>query len=333
MVPTHVLGIDVAKATLACALLPASLPPIGARERATTCTVDNTPAGIATLQTWLGAHVGTVAVHVCLEATSTYGTAVATALHAAGYAVSVLNPRLTHAFVTSEGVRGKSDPLDAGGLARYGREKRPRLWTPLSPARATLQALVRRLAHLQALRQQEMNQAETATTDWERTSITTVVTALAAEEAALTQQLQTLVTADPALAREVALLCSIPGIGVCTAWRLLAEWGDRLYTCTPRQLAAYAGLTPRDWQSGTSVQRPARLCKRGNARLRHALYFPALTALRFNPVLQTFAARLHAAGKPRMAVVGAVMHKLLRIAVGVVQSGCPFDPQRHQAPA
>ena len=332
MLPTHVLGIDVAKATLACALLPAALPPAARRERALACTVPNTPQGVARLQAWLTVHAGP-AVHVCVEATSTYGEAVTAALHAAGYAVSVVNPRRTHAFAESDGLRGKTDPLDAIGLARFCREKRPRLWTPPSPTRVALQALVRRLDHLQAMRQQEANQAETAEEDWERASIATVVAALEAEEAALTRQLRALVAADARLTQEVALLCSIPGVAERTAWRLLAELGDRLATCTPRQLAAYAGLTPRPWQSGTSVKGAPRLSKRGNSRLRRALFYPALTALRHNPRLRTFAQRLRAAGKAPMAVVGAVMHKLLKIAVAVVQSGRPFDPHFNSATA
>jgi transposase len=295
MLPTHVLGLDVAKATLACALLPAAPPPAGTRERAVIHTVPNTPAGHAALLAWVPPEVRP-SLHVCLEATSTYGDAVAAALHEAGLTVSVVNPRLTRAFAESEGLRGKTDPLDAVALARFCREKRPRPWTPPTPARQSVQTLVRRVEHLQALRQQEANQAETATTTWETASITAVLNALDAQITALTQALRELVAADEVLPQEVALLCSIPGVGEHTAWRLLAELGDRLHTCTPRQLAAYAGLTPRPWQSGSSVQGAPRLCKRGNARLRKALFYPALAALRWNPVLRAFAARLRAAG-------------------------------------
>lgn len=328
MLTTHVLGIDVAKATLACALLPAALPPAGTREQAVIRTVPNTSAGHAALLAWLPPHI-IPTLHVCLEATSTYGEEVAAALHTAGITVSVVNPRLTRAFAESDGLRGKTDPLDAAALARFCREKRPRRWMPPSPKRHNLQSLVRRLEHLQALRQQEANQAETATTAWENASIAAVITAIDAQHADLTQTLRELVAADAILTQEVALLCSIPGIGELTAWRLLAELGDRLDTCTPRQLAAYAGLTPRPWQSGTSVHGVPRLSKRGNARLRTALFYPALTAIRHNPVISVFATRLRAAGKARMAVVGAVMHKLLKIAVAVVQTGRPFQADFH----
>jgi transposase len=69
-----------------------------------------------------------------------------------------------------------------------------------------------------------------------------------------------------------------------------------------------------------------RLSKIGNARLRKALHLPAVVAMRYNPILRTFAQRLLERGKPKMAVVGAVMRKLLHQAYGVLKHGQPFDP-------
>src|SRR5256714_6880486 len=92
--------------------------------------------------------------------------------------------------------------------------------------------------------------------------------------------------------------------------------------------AAYAGLAPRQYRSGTSVRKRTRLSKAGNARLRKALYLPALTAIRFNPLVGVFYERLVAAGKAKMAAVGACMRKLLMIAYGVLKSRTPFDPSR-----
>jgi transposase len=63
----------------------------------------------------------------------------------------------------------------------------------------------------------------------------------------------------------------------------------------------------------SSVRRRTRLSKAGNARLRKSLYLPTLTAIRFNPLLRGFFARLVAAGKPRMRAVGACMRKLVMI--------------------
>ncbi|UBF29097.1 transposase [Kovacikia minuta CCNUW1] len=93
-------------------------------------------------------------------------------------------------------------------------------------------------------------------------------------------------------------------------------------------LAAFAGVTPQEHQSGTSVQGKTRLCKIGSLRLRKVLYFPALNLIRRCPQIQAFRDRLLAAGKTKMQVVGAVMHKLIRIIYGVLHSRQPFDPTK-----
>src|SRR5439155_25078022 len=97
----------------------------------------------------------------------------------------------------------------------------------------------------------------------------------------------------------------------------------------PAQRApASAGLPPRETRSGTTVHKRTRLSKAGNARLRKALYLPALTATRFNPLVAAFYTRLVEAGKAKMAALGACMRKLLMIAYGVLKSRTPFDPSK-----
>jgi transposase len=103
-------------------------------------------------------------------------------------------------------------------------------------------------------------------------------------------------------------LTSIPGIGAQTAAVLLAEIGRvedyqsaRLLGATHAegtsarlhpQLAAYAGLTPSERSSGTSIHGKTRLSCTGNVRLRKALYLPAVVAMRYNHVLTAFSERL-----------------------------------------
>ena len=99
---------------------------------------------------------------------------------------------------------------------------------------------------------------------------------------------------------------------------------DRLPSA--QSAAAYCGLSPREYTSGTSVRKRTRQSKAGNPRLRKALFLPAQTAVRFNPLLRGFFARLVAAGKPRMQAIGACMRKLLMIAYGVLKNRAPFDP-------
>ena len=118
---------------------------------------------------------------------------------------------------------------------------------------------------------------------------------------------------------------SIPGISLITAAKFLAEVPDVRTFPRASQLAAYAGLCPRQHLSGTSVRKKPHLSKTGNSYLRTAFYMPALAAMRCNPIIQAFVRRLQERGKNSMTIVGAVMRKLLHIAYGVLKTGKPFD--------
>ena len=81
----------------------------------------------------------------------------------------------------------------------------------------------------------------------------------------------------------------------------------------------------REFRSGTTVGKRTRLSKAGNARLRKALFLPTQTAVRFNPLLKGFFARLVDAGKPKMQAVGACIRKRVMICYGVLKNRKPFD--------
>jgi transposase len=84
-----VLGIDIAKAKFDVVLL----TPDGKRRRK---ACPNTPVGFEELVAWLRRH-HVARVHATLEATGTYGEALATWLHDAGHCVSVVNPAVIEA--------------------------------------------------------------------------------------------------------------------------------------------------------------------------------------------------------------------------------------------
>lgn len=322
----YVLGIDIAKATFDVALLPMAPAASSARERPRTRQFANTPAGRAALCAWLP--VAPARLQACLEATSTYGLALAETLRTAGCVVSVVNPYPVKHFAHAELQRSKTDRIDAGVLARFCRSQRPAAWTPPTPTQRQLQGLIRRLDDVQQLRQQEMNRLQVpGLLPAVHASLQRVLDALAAEQAALEAALTALVAADPALAAQVALVTTIPGIGVRTALAVLAELGDVTRFRSAREVAAYAGLVPAQRTSGTSVRGKPHLSKCGAGSLRRRLYLPALTARRWNPRLRAWADTLAARGKAPMAIIGAVMHKLLRIIFGVLRSQTPYQEQ------
>jgi len=317
----NVLGIDVSKGKFDGALRRADGT---GRSRA----FANTKAGFEQLEVWLE-KLGVGKVQACLESTGTYGLALAEYLHSKGHVVSVVNPACIKAFADSELSRAKTDKVDAKLIARFCVAMKPTPWSPPAPEVSQLQGLVRRLESLQGMVQQERNRREApGISEPVRASLERTVELLQEELEQVRQQLADYIDSHPQLKQRRDLLCSIPGIGETTAARLLSEMSGIEFG-RARQLAAYAGLVPSPRESGTSVRRKARLSKRGNARLRRALYWPAIVAMRHNPILRPFAERLLAAGKPKLVVIAAVMRKLLHLAFGVLKHQRPFDPNYH----
>lgn len=315
------LGIDVSKKTLDAALL----NPSEATRRPRHKVFANTPRGHQQMLEWL-AQNEVVQVHACLEATGTYGEGIARALHEAGHKVSLVNPMLIRAFGQSQLSRTKTDKADTQLIARFCAMHQPAVWTPPTPEMAQLQALVRRLEALDEMRVMEENRLESGVSSEEVcASLHEHIAYLQVQIEKTRRQIKDHIDQNPTLKSQRDLLLSIPGIGDTTAALLLGEVNVAQFE-SARQVAAFAGLVPRHRQSGTSVRGRSRLSKAGSSRLRKGLYFPALTALRFNPLIRALGLRLSAKGKSKMLVLGAAMRKLLHIAFGVLKSGRPFDP-------
>ena len=149
-----------------------------------------------------------------------------------------------------------------------------------------MQALARRLDSLREMRGMEANRLDAAATGAVRESLAGHLAYLDEQIARTGKMIRSHIDPHPGLRAQRDLLLSIPGIGETTAAKLLAELMDvKLYE-SARQLAAFAGLTPQLHESGSSVRRRARLSKAGAPRLRKALYFPTVVAMRSQPTRQ-----------------------------------------------
>ena len=293
------LGIDVAKAKLDCALM---LPNGKYRNKS---GIANTPKGFAELSHWLEAHQ-VRQVHVCMEATGIYWEGIAEHLSNAGHRVSVVNPFQIKSFANACLVRSKTDKIDARLIARFCAERHPEPWQAPSASEQTLKALVLRLEALQAMRVQEINRAEVAR-DAVRNDIVAHIDWLDGQIKELLQKIRRHIDNDPDLKGKRDLLDSIPGVGEHTIALLLAFCIHPGRFGNARQAAAFAGLDPRQHESGSSVHGKPRLSKIGHCVLRKELYMPAMVTLYKTQWGQMFRQRLAAAGKAPMLIIGAVM--------------------------
>lgn len=316
------LGIDIAKVKFDVALLTPDQKPVHQ-------VFANTEEGFARLVTWLQRNGVAVSdtLHACLESTSHYGDALARFLHRQGHRVSIVNPLTIRAFSRCELARTKTDKVDAARIARYCQTHAPRLWEPPSEQLTVLTDLVRRLEVLKQMHLMEHNRVVgSGVSEVVRESLKVVLATLEAEIKKVERLIREHIAQNSEMCCQRDLLESIPGVGPATVAVLLAELGPLERFESARQVAAFAGLAPRLHESGSSVRGRTKLCKQGSTRLRKALYFPAMSALRHNPVLRAFSERLTERGKSRMAILGAAMRKLLHLAFGVLKSGKPFDP-------
>jgi transposase len=317
------IGIDVSKQTLDVCLLREAGKPLCKPFR-------NDAVGFAKLLRWVQSQVPEGTYHFCLEATGTYGHGVAFFLAEAEQRVSMINPFHSKHAALSRGARNTTDTYAAQILADYCRKENPPLWRVAAPEVRVLIALMRRLQNLKDQQRQEANRlGEPGLLKVVQRSLQKNLRFLDKEIAAIEKAIDTHIKAHAPLRTDRDLLCSIPGISKTTAHWILAELPDVEQFASAQSAAAYAGLSPQEYHSGTSVKKATRLCKQGNRHLRRALYMPALTAFRYNPLVKALFDRLVAKGKPRMVAVGAAIRKLLMLAYGVLKSGKEFEPEWH----
>jgi len=317
------LGVDVAKKKLDCLLLDSSSGKVKSK------VVDNTAAGFATLLEWLGKQKASE-LHVVMEPTGMYHEAAALALADAGLIVSLVNPAQLRAFAQGLGVKTKTDKQDSTVLAKFGATQKPAPWQPPSMSARRLKALLARRDAVADDLQRERNRQEAAdfslTPDAVKESIAQSIAFLEAELKRFEKMIASHIDDDPDLRNNKDLLETIPGVGPRVATHMTTLFAGRTFD-SAEQLAAYLGLVPVEWQSGTSVRGRPRMSKAGPAHLRKVLYMPAVVARRCNPHIKALNERLMAKGKSKMAAIGAAMRKLAHLCFGVVHSGKPYDPK------
>ncbi len=280
--------------------------------------------GYADFIIWL-ASFGDADVSICMEATGAYSLPLAEFMTDHGYFVSVINPAQIHAFGKSELSRTKTDKADSKLIARYGsKAEQLKAWVPLPGNIRELHAMTCRVEHLLEMQQMERNRLDTADATIV-TSINTVLTFLETELSATRKAIHEHIDNDPDLKKRSDLLNSIPGIGPATIAHLLVALSLHYGYTSAKQAVAHAGLAPAIRESG-NWKGKTRIAKNGDARLRKALYMPALVAWQHNPVIRVFCERLKANGKNGKAIVCAAMRKLIHLSFAILKSGEPFDP-------
>ena len=272
-------------------------------------------------------------VCVVMEATGIYYLDLAFALHNAGLPVSVINPKSFKHFASLKLGQAKTDAQDAGLLAEFGERMTPALWSPPAVQHLALRDIGRQINRLNGARTQAKNhlhalQAKQMTLPLLIKDEQEGIVLLDSRIARLEQAALELIQEDELLLRQFQQLCTAKGIAIRTAIAILGEFCVLPPHLKAPQVSRYAGLDVRVCQSGSSVNRPGRLSKAGNAYLRAALYMPAMSAIQWDVRAKAFYKSLVARGKKKMQALCAVMRKYLTGLWACIQKDTPFDSSK-----
>lgn len=282
----------------------------------------NTPEGHQAFLQWLPKQP----VHIAMEATGKYSLGLALMLYEHSIPVSVVNPARIKRYGQSQLQRVKTDSEDAKLIAHFCMTQAPKLWQPERPVITQLQEWYKLQELLIQQHVQIENQLHSSLSDEVQLFQHQQLAHLSKQLREVERKIKKCLSSDEELTHQVDLLSSIKGFGDTTAIRLVTLIKDINRFDKAKQLACFAGVTPRIRQSGTSVNSSV-ISKTGNADLRKVLYMPSLAAIRFNPVIKAFSERLKANGVRGKKMIVAVMRKLIHMVFAILKSGKPFDPE------
>lgn len=315
----YFLGIDIGKNKFDVALLD-----IDKTDKVKSKVFTNNTKGYEALSDWIK-NKKIELLHACMEATGSYGQNLAEYLFNQNYKVSVVNPARIKSFGKVELSRNKTDQADAALIARFAHKIGPKKWKPLPAHVKELQALVGRLEDLNKIERQEKNRLLVTSDTSAIASINAIVEVTEKQIKEIKLKIKNLIKNNPGFKKKNDLMETIPGVGEAVIMNILAYAGNVEDFNNAKQYSAFAGLNPKQHQSGTMKGRTV-LSKTGNPIIRKTLFMPALTARKCNPIIEKFSKNLMSSGKTKMCVVGACMRKLLHIIFGVLKTSTQFNP-------
>lgn len=271
------IGIDVSKDTLQVALL--TLTENGIKTKASS-KFSNNEGGFEKLFQWAQNKLKGNACLFVMEATGVYHENILDYLYFKGQSVCVELPNKIKHFAKSLNVKSKTDRIDAAIIARYGLERKPRLWKPMSRHLSEMRSVSRMIMTLKKDNVRYKNRfaaltASDRSSDMLVEEVKEMTELFNGKIKLLEDRLMRLAKQDAEFAEKVRRIATIKGIREMTIIQILCETNGFFLMENVRQLCSYAGMDVVVYESGT-IYRRGGISKKGNARVRHLLYLPAL---------------------------------------------------------
>ncbi len=125
------------------------------------------------------------------------------------------------------------------------------------------------------------------------------------------------------ISKNIDLMISIPGIGIQNALNILIATNNFEAFNSAKHLACYAGVVPFQNQSGTVIKRD-RISKMANKKLKKLLHMAAMCAIRFDHEIKEYYQKKVSEGKNKMSVLNAVRNKLVHRIMAVINRKTPY---------
>jgi len=291
----------------------------------------NTVKGIKTFVEWVTKLTDVVLpVRYVMEATGAYHETLAYFLDEHNFELTVVLPNKISNYVRTLEIKTVTDKTASEAITRFGLERPLDQWHRPPKLLKTLRQLTRerdQVVHIRTMIKNQLH-AELAGAEPNKGStdrLTKQILFFDKQEKEIKKELNEVAKQNEKLKASVALLCSIPGIGILTAITVLAETNNFELIRNKRQLTSYAGLDVKEKQSGTSVKSKPKISKKGNRYLRKAMHLPALSAIKHDARFKAVFARLVSKHGIKMKAVVAVQRKLLEMTYIIYKTQKPYD--------
>jgi transposase len=266
--------------------------------------------------------------HFVMESTGVYHMALCFYLHERKCHYSVVNALKIKRYIQMNLERNKSDKKDAKYICKYGIDQAPEQYQ--MPDRIYFECRTLNNGILTLTQEITSFKNKIHSIDTLKIDNTLVKKAYQNSIKIMQQELkkieqELLLKLNEWQPNLVKLVSSITGIGKRATSLLIVSTQGFKTTDTYQQLISYAGLSPKQYSSGTSIRGKVRICKMGGSHLRNTLYMCSLNAKKTNPACKALYDRLVAKGKNKKLAIIAVSNKLLKQVFGVVKSGVVFD--------
>lgn len=293
----------------------------------------NRVGGWKALEAWIKRLGKTeISLWVVMEATGVYYEGLAYYLKSQAYQVAVLLPNKSKSYLQSLNIKTKTDAVEARALAQMGLERKMKAWRGFSGIMLQIKRLSREREAVQEHIVAASNQLHAHKHEHEADKKTLQraqqhLKFLQKQVTEIDHHIGQTLQQDPELKAKVDNVCTIKGVGLLTAVTVISETNGFDLIENKAQLVSYAGYDVVERQSGTSIKGKTRISKKGNAHIRRALHYPALSAARYEPKLKDLYQRVVERNpKAKMVALVAIQRKLLVLIYTLYKNNTAYDP-------